>query len=61
MIADQHTESPDAIEGGDGPLARRRMEDHLHYLRSNYHPGDSSDLASTDGFDVLPDGTRAGA
>ena len=61
MIADQHTEITDAIEAGDGPLARKRMEDHLHYLRSNYQPGDSSDLASTEGFDVLPDGTRAGA
>lgn len=61
MIADQHTEITDAIEAGDGPLARRRMEDHLQYLRSNYQPGDSSDLASTEGFDVLPDGSRVGA
>jgi hypothetical protein len=35
------------------------MEDHLAYLRSNYQPGDSSDLASTEGFDVMPDGSRA--
>jgi len=59
VIAEQHAEITDAIEAGNGSLARRRMEDHLAYLRSNYQPGDSSDLASTEGFDVMPDGTRA--
>ena len=38
MIAEQHTEITDAIEAGDGPLARRRMEDHLAYLRSTTSP-----------------------
>ena len=60
-IAEQHVQITDAIEAADPARARRSMEDHLSYLRSNYQPGDSSHLAATEGFDVLPDGTRAHA
>jgi DNA-binding FadR family transcriptional regulator len=60
-IAEQHNEIIDAITAKDSDRARRVMEDHLTYLRRNYQPGDSSDLSSTEGFDLLPDGSRTTA